>query len=160
MADPLSFLWSKEFLTGLLTGGGLVTVWKWAAGWNRINLSLGIENRRNSTPSSGTDDLVSVLKLKKGDRATLALESIHWVVTSGKNELASVPVDEIKLSEVRRTLNITPGEETHFAFHCRVPVEAVCKVTATVMGRSLRTVCAPLSVWKATEVSVPRPPTG
>ena len=157
VADPLSFLWSKEFLTGLLTAGGLVTLWKWIAGWNRINLSLVIENRRTPAVPSGTDHLVSLLKLKKGDRATLAMESIRFVVTVDHNEVASGGVEEIKLSEVTRTLNITPGEETHFAFHCAVPTDAVCKITATVTGRSLRK-WAPLAVWKATDFSVPVAP--
>ncbi len=108
--------------------------------------------------TTGTDHLVSVLKLKKGDRATLAVESIRFVVTSDDREIGSGIVDETKLTEVPRSLNITAGEETHFAFHCRVPSDSACKVAATVTGRSLRTKRAPLGVWKATEFSVPKPP--
>lgn len=157
MTTLLSSLWSKEFLTGLFTGGGLVAFWKWIAGWNLVNLSLTIENHRVPVAATGIDNLVSLLKLKKGDRAILGLESIHFSVTSNNREIGSGTVEEIKLSEVPRSLNITPGEETHFAFHCQVPSDAVCKVVATVIGRSLKTKRAPLAVWKATAFSIPGP---
>ena len=160
MAELFSFLLSEKFLAGLVTGGGLVAVWKWIAGWNLINLSLAIANRRTPVGTTGTDNLVSVLKLKKGDRATLAVEGIRFVVTSDGREIGSGIVDEIRLSEVPRSLNITPGEETHFAFHCVVPSNVVCKITVTVTGRSLRTKRAPLGVWKATEFSIPELPKG
>ena len=156
MAELIEFFWSGKFITGFLTAGGLAATWKFLAGWHRINLTLVIENRRTPGSSSGTDELVSVLRLKKGDRATLAIDSIHFAVTSDQTEIASGTVGEITLSQVPRTLNITPGEETHFAFHCRPPTHAVCKVSATVIGRSLRR-WAPLAVWKATEISVPLP---
>jgi hypothetical protein len=155
-----SFLLSEKFLAGLLTGGGLVAAWKWIAGWNLINLSLVIENSRTPFGTSGTDNLVSTLKLKKGNRATLAVESIRFAVTANGREIGNGTVDDIKLSEIPRSLNITPGEETHFGFHCVVASDIVCKVTVTVTGRSLRTKRAPLGVWKASAFSVPEPPKG
>lgn len=157
MAELTSLLLSDKFLAGLVTGGGLVAAWKWMTGWNLINLSLAIENSRIPLGTKGVDNLVSVLKLEKGDRATLALEGIRFVVTSDGRELGSGIVNEIKLSEVPRSLNITPGERTHFAFHCVVPSDAVCKITVIVTGRSLRTKRAPLGVWKATGFSIPGP---
>jgi len=150
-----AFLLSETFLAGLITGGGLVAAWKWIAGWNLVNLSLAIVSRRTPEGTTGTDNLVCVLKLKKGDRAPLALESIRFVVMSDGRQIESGVVDETKPSEVSRSLNMTPGEETHFAFHCLVPSTAVCKVAVTVTGRSLRTKWAPLGVWKATEFSIP-----
>ncbi len=156
MAELLEFFWSGKFITGFLTAGGLAGIWKLGAGWHRVNLTLAIENRRTPSLSSGTDELVSVLRLKKGDRATLAIDSIHIAVTSSQTEIAGGAVGEIALSQVPRTLNLTPGEETHFAFHCQPPAHAVCKVSATVTGRSLRN-WSPLGVWKATEISVPLP---
>lgn len=158
MHDLLAFFEAHQFIAGVLTGGGLITVWKWVAGWNRINLSLAVENRRTPGTSPNADELISVVRLKKGDRATLCLESVRFLVTTDDKEVASGTVNELNPSELRRTLNITPGEETHFAFHCRVPASAVCKVATTVTGRSLRIACAPLAVWKATEFSVPMSP--
>lgn len=146
-----------EFLLGLITGGGLITVWKWVAGWNNVNLSLTIENRRTSSKTAERDDLVSVLKLKKGDRATLSLEHIRFSIASEEKEIGGGMVDDVRCSEVPRSLNVTPGEETQFAFHTLVPARAVCKITVTVTGRSLRTKHAQLGVWKITDFSVPIP---
>lgn len=149
-----------EFLVGLITGGGLITAWKWATGWNIVNLALAIENRRTSSMGTEMDDLVSILKLRKGDRATLALEGVRFVVSSDGKEIGRGTVEEIRPAELPRTLNITPGEETQFAAHFVVPARSVCKITVTVAGRSLRSRHAPPSAWTISDFSVPLPGRG
>jgi len=144
-----------HYVVAAIIGGGLVTAWKWLAGWQRINLSLQLGTRRTRSSDPLWHDLVCVVKLKKGDRATLLLDSVTMIVQSGQTTLLNYSVPEVHAPEANRSLNITPGEETHFAAYCRAPKDAVCIVTATVTGRSLAWRRTPVAVWKATEVSVP-----
>jgi hypothetical protein len=149
---------SREIISaigGLLTG--VLVAWKWLTGWNLVNLSLSIENTRFPADSvPGMDNLVSVLKLKKGDRAKLTLENVRISVTADSVEIDDASLDEIVVPELSRNLKLTPGEEAQFAFHWQVPSKAVCKIKAEVFGRSSR--LARAGVWKSTAVSIPKPP--
>src|SRR5262245_47927953 len=151
------------FVTGVITGGGLLTVWKWIAGWNYVNMSVAIENRRTKSQLAEHDDLVTLIKLKKGDRAALALDEVRLEVEAvGMAKLAQ-SASEV-MTELGRKLNLTPGEETLFAFVNSVPKTANCKVIVTVTGKTLGSRYTPArlnpkSIWKATEISCPIPQT-
>ncbi len=149
------------FVSGIVTGGGLLTAWKWIAGWNYVNMTLVIENRRTKSPQAESDDLVTVVKIKKGDRAALSIDEIRVEIEAvGVSKLVqSAP--EV-MTELGRKLHLTPGEETHFAFVNSVPSMANCRVIATVTGKTIGSQYSPVrlnpqSVWKATEISLPIP---
>jgi hypothetical protein len=121
-------------------------------------MTLSIDNRRTKSASSELDDLVTIIKLKKGDRASLALHSVSVEVEMNGTQLYSQSAPEVVPKEVSRNLNLTPGEETHFAFVGSVPSTANCKVIATVTGKTLGSRFAPfasVSIWKASEISCP-----
>jgi len=151
-------IWSA--IAGFLTGGSLLTVWKYLSGANNVNLSLELQTRRTPSGAEGRHDLVCLLKLKKGDRATLRLQTVAFFSKCGSSQ------DEQKhkvnlcvvAGKAERQLNITPGEETHFAVHFVVKATEVCSVRAEVKGQGLAWRRVPIGVWHASEVSVPHLP--
>ncbi len=157
MFDLIALVTSPKFVSGVLTGGGLLTIWKWLAGWNKTNLTLLIEMKRTPSSEQDIDHLVCYLKLKKGDRSTIALQGINLVLIANGSEILNQSVEEIRIPNEHRNLNITPGEEAQFAFHHLVPHTAICKSIGTVTGRALQR-WGTLATWKATDYSVPALP--
>jgi len=156
----MSLDWSS-FLSGTAVGTGAFWVWKAVTGYFRVNLSQQIELRRTPGGSPGTDDLVVLIKLKKGDRATLALEAVKvWLFEGERNLddptlLEQEPAWIIRPVICRRPLNLTPGEETHFAFHRTVSDKALYLAVARIEGKSMLVKCWPQAGWIASQVSVP-----
>jgi hypothetical protein len=142
-------------IVGVITGGGLLTAWKYVSGAQNVNLSLQLEVRRTPSPVEGFHDLVCLLKLRKGDRATLRLETIVFFTKCESSGKQSHSVDLcVTAGGKTRKLNITPGEEAHFAIHVVIPSTEHCSISAEVTGRGLASRWAPVGIWRASEVSV------
>ena len=149
-------------ITGSFVSGGVV-LWLWQAlsGHFFVNLSIQLELRRTPSNSPGFHDLVTLVKLKKGDRATLALDEIAvWLVTDGHEPrkvslLSEQPLCDIKSEVIERPLNITPGEETHFAYHHAIPQDCTYLIVARVMRKAVMGKRWRRAVWIASEISTP-----
>ena len=145
--------WSH--IVSALAGGGVVTAWKWLTGWQNVNLSIQLEIRRTPSDTLDEHDAVCLVKLKKGDRATLRLESIIFTTKIGSKMPVDHDIDLLITTPAKdRKLNLTPGEEAHFAIYLKVPSKELCSVSVTVLGRSISGK-GRLGVWRGSDVSVP-----
>ena len=147
MNDPLDFIRCNADLIKLIgsfvSGGVVVWLLRAFAGDFFVNLSVQLEPRRTPGVSPGTHDLVVLVKLKKGDRATLSLDEIVvWLFAGNKqltrnSLLSEKPTCNLKSEVIKRSLNLTPREEIHFALHHTISDSCVCLVVARVRRSSI-----------------------
>jgi hypothetical protein len=147
------------YLGSAALGGVTVGLWKALSGYFKVNLSIAIEVRRTPGTLPGTHDMVVLVKLKKGDRASLAVEKLSiWLFPGERNLNETALLDEqptwtITPLVFNRPLNLTPGEETHFAFHQTISESITVFVVSKVEGRTLRRKWWPRSGWLASDIS-------
>jgi len=151
---------------------GVFFVYKAFSGYLITNLSLSVTcHRERSGQVAGTDYLVVVANVKKGDRGAVSLHEVRADVSPVADEKTHKPlaatgrltsyihddgVFQLKKSRASKTplLNLPPGEETMFAQWFTVPSDQPCTVEVTVLGgwrwhRDTR------YQWRASTVSLP-----
>jgi hypothetical protein len=148
---------------GILVFLGIVSfvffgIWRLVSGHFITNLVMTIElertakNERRPTPiddldDDNADDLVTIIKLKKGIWSALTLHELYVEIfaLNGKGERVSKdPVgrystDAFDTPEKGRTLNLTPNEETQYSIYCPIKSGVVYEVKVTLKGERYKT---------------------
>jgi hypothetical protein len=149
-----------------LISAAVFFIYKLVDGWGLVNLSIELKAERKPGPES---DLVSVLlKLVKGDRGSLELQTIEL-----KCKSAAGPPDIVRITlnyplklrantglkdeetrvhwetidEKRPLIHLPPGESTQYSQMFTVPRGAPCTVEAIVVGK--RPVSTRRGQWRA-----------
>jgi len=128
----------------------LFFLYKAISGYMFINLGVAIETRRRASRlRPGRHDLVVRIVLTKGDRATLPLGLVE-ICIEGDASPQRVVVNEILVNHPKgeRSLNLTPGETTHFERYFDVTADSLLQIVVTIRGK--RRGC-----WRASAVSLP-----
>jgi hypothetical protein len=147
-------------------------LYKAFSGYLISNLTLSLTCQREHSKQQGTDFLVVMATIKKGDRGAVSLHDSRAAVSygepireyskelSGTNRLSFASKrDGIrrlsdKSSKKTPLLNLPPGEETQFSTYFEVPVGVPCTVVVTLLGgwsAHGRTAYQ----WRASQVSLP-----
>lgn len=148
-------------------------IWKIRAGYQVVNLSLGLQCQRTARDAD-TDLLVLSATLTKGDRGSLEIhdaqvrftirDQVRIASFAGLDRssyttesLATTERQVIDWSHRSRSapfLRLSPGESSCFACHIELPRGETCFVEVAVIGK--RDMGKRTGQWKATYVSVPR----
>ena len=175
--------WTKsfaEFSQGVaFVAAALFFLWKLAAGYLAINLTLNIETRRYRR-SETCDNLVIKVLLDKGDRESAVLESVILEIeverTIERSSSLDSPINvtkcstafdrqRIELTEdtkieikngVRRAIRLSPGETATFERMIDVPTASAVKISAQVSAKTgFLLGLSPTSYSRGTLISVP-----
>jgi hypothetical protein len=142
-------------------------LYKNAAGWTDVTMSLDIVTQRVHDPADRTKDILGVtVKLKNGNtgkiRLSDAVATIAYEATTLEKELEGIvryEIDEGKVvpgQEATRSPSRTglgPNQEILLSTYERVPTGATCLIDVTILAkRSLKTV---LREARSAAVSLP-----
>jgi hypothetical protein len=166
----------KNLATALaLVAGGGYFIYKVLSGYEVINVKLAVTTSRTPMPNSDRDYLNVVATFTKGDRGSVLLHDAQVRIkphTGDPQQLAFVGVERLSIrlavqgdlqrQEIRwgtrsqdaAFLNLTPGEETHFATYTDVPRNEPCTVEVVFLGQ--RPSSKRIGQWRASCVSMPR----
>lgn len=147
----------------------LYFVYKFLAGYFRLNLSLSVSYDRQESIEEGFDDHVIRLFLMKGNEGTLELHDVQarvkingeecyykfpGVIRSAyvENSDEYAPARKAQVDWHRSHPNssfikMTPNEKTELGLHCRIASSAICNVTVLVVGRKIFSKLHPIIFW-------------
>jgi len=147
---------------------GSYFIYKLIDGWGLLNLSMELEAERQK--GEETDLILIVLKLNKGDRGSLELQTVELKceVENREPNIVRIPLiyplkqksdvelqdkdmeTRIKWDKIdtdRPRLHLTPGESAQYSHVFQVPCRETCKVEAIVVGK--RPVSIRFGQWRS-----------
>jgi hypothetical protein len=138
-------------------------LYKNAAGWTDVTMSLDIVTQRVHDPADRTKDILGVtVKLKNGNTGKIRLSDAVATIATLEKELEGIvryEIDEGKVvpgQEATRSPSRTglgPNQEILLSTYERVPTGATCLIDVTILAkRSLKTV---LREARSAAVSLP-----
>lgn len=147
----LDSAWTKP-LSELLQAGGIAAAalffgWKLASGYVATNLTVTLATRRAPSASApGTDLVVVVVTLNKGDREAALLQEIRLGVAPLEPQPADGPyvrsLDDARIALAGagaqvgpRMVRLSPGESASFEHLLCVPADRLLKLTVQVTCR-------------------------
>jgi len=149
-----------------LVAAAVFFVYKLVDGWGLVNLSIELKADRKVGAES--DAIAVVLKLDKGDRGSIELQTVELKCKAGDNPpdivriLLHYPlklrtstglrdeetrVDWDAIDNDRPPIHLPPGESTQYSHIFRVPGGTPCSVEAIVVGK--RPVSTRRGQWRA-----------
>jgi len=126
---------AEDAKTAALALGGLYFIFKFALGYLMINATLQTALRRQKI-TENEDLIIASVKISKGDRECLQLDSIKITPTGDFKFSHGDFIDFTGMRSPNRPLRLSPGEETSFEFAFKVPTDQVTKVDVELKGWS------------------------
>ena len=155
-------------IVALVAGGGFFA-WKLWTGWLIANVKLSVSGTREAKDEQ-TDFLAIAVYIEKGSTDSVWLKQVSVRVTP-TDEDPRAPVDLTGFQRLSRTddkLNwssvdpirtkwaVSPGETLQLGTYCTVPAGKPALLEAAIFAT--RPMWPPGFQWRATSVSLPRPP--